>query len=78
MIKKFYEQGKRSLVKSVTFRIVVLLSDMTVIFLITRRYDLTLDVVLFTNLGSTLLYFFHERIWNKIYWGRTEIVNNIL
>jgi uncharacterized membrane protein len=26
-----------------------------------------------TNIMSTVLYFFHERAWNKTQWGRAEI-----
>ena len=49
----------------------VLCSDFAMIFLITRRWHTTLGLVIATNLASTSLYFLHERLWNKIDWGRT-------
>ena len=63
-------QIKRSLVKAVTFRSLILCSDSAVIFLVTHRWDMTIGLVITTNLASTILYFIHERAWNKIQWGR--------
>jgi uncharacterized membrane protein len=68
---KINVQSKRSLVKAVTFRLLILCSDTTVIFLITHRWDTTIGLVIATNLASTTLYFLHERIWNRIQWGRS-------
>ena len=68
---KSYVRPRRSLVKAITFRALVLCSDFAVIFLITHRWDTTLGLVIATNLASTSLYFLHERLWNKIDWGRT-------
>ena len=67
---KTYVQAKRSLVKAMTFRTLILCSDAIVIFLITRRWDTTAGLVVATNLASTTLYFIHERIWSRIQWGR--------
>ena len=67
---KTYVQARRSLVKSVTFRALILCSDTLVIFLITRRWETTGILVIMTNLASTTLYFIHERAWSRIAWGR--------
>lgn len=61
---------QRSLVKAVTFRSIILCSDAVVIFWVTHRWDMTVGLVIATNLASTILYFIHERVWNKIQWGR--------
>lgn len=68
----FNVERRRSLVKAITFRVVVIASDTVVIYLITRRVDLTAGLVVFTNIASTIEYFLHERAWNKISWGRDE------
>lgn len=65
-----YVLARRSLVKAVTFRALILCSDAVVIYLITRRVDQTAGLVVATNLASTTLYFIHERIWSRIQWGR--------
>jgi uncharacterized membrane protein len=69
-MKDFYEHSKRSLVKAIIFRILVLISDGIIIFAITHRYDITLSVIILSNFSSTILYFLHERLWNKISWGK--------
>jgi len=71
---KTYVQTKRSLVKAVTFRSLILCSDALIVFLITHRWDMTLGLVIATNLASTTLYFLHERVWARIQWGREAIL----
>jgi uncharacterized membrane protein len=44
--------------------------DFIIIFVITRRYDFAFGIMLASNIGSAILYYFHERAWNKIEWGR--------
>jgi uncharacterized membrane protein len=63
---------KRSLAKSMTFRTSVVVSDAIITYALTHRYDLTIGFVVFTNIASTFLYFFHERIWAHITWGREK------
>jgi len=67
---KSYVQARRSLVKAMTFRSLILCSDAVVIFLITHKWETTIGLVIATNLASTTLYFIHERIWSRIQWGR--------
>lgn len=67
---RFYEHGTRSLVKSISFRALVIVSDFIVVYLLTRRYDFAVGIIVVTNLASTLLYYFHERLWNASHWGR--------
>lgn len=68
----FYEHIKRSVAKSITFRIAVLIADFAVVSLITHRYDIAIAVIVATNLASTILYFIHERVWNQIKWGKAK------
>lgn len=73
-----HTQKRRSLAKSFTFRILVILSDLTVIYFITHRADVTIGLTIMTNLFSTLLYFLHERVWSRISWGRNNNSNDNL
>lgn len=72
----FHETIKRSVLKSITFRIVVVVSDLIVIFALTHRYDLTLGVTIGTNLASMILYYTHERIWNLVRFGKKSKKNH--
>lgn len=64
------EGWRRSLVKSITFRIVVIISDTTIVYLLTHKIALAVDFVVLTNLASAALYYLHERVWNKVEWER--------
>lgn len=68
--KSFFELPSRSLVKAITFRCIILTSDSIIIYLVTHRLDVTLDVMIASNVASTLLFVFHERAWNRISWGK--------
>lgn len=64
------EHLARSLVKSLTFRIAVIASDFLITSVITGNALQAVNLIIFTNLFSTILYFIHERIWNNIEWGK--------
>lgn len=69
---KYVESSGRSVIKAVTFRIVILISDSIIVYAITHRVDVTLSVMIFSNLSSTILYFLHERAWNPVSWGKVK------
>ena len=71
MRKKFNTRLERSIAKSVVFRIITVVMDLIVIYLLTHRFDVTIGVTILTNISSTVLYFLHERFWNNISWGKT-------
>jgi len=64
------ESLRRSVVKTVTYRVLVLILDFTVIYLLTRRTDVAVGFTILSNVYTTLAYFFHERIWDKIEWDK--------
>lgn len=45
-------------------------ADLFVIYSLTRKMNLAIEFVIFSNLVSIVIYFFHERIWNRITWGK--------
>jgi uncharacterized membrane protein len=69
----FKETKERSIVKSMTFRMVVILTDLVAVYALTRRIGATIAITVFTNLASTVFYFLHERVWNDISWGRQTV-----
>ncbi len=66
----FQEKHKRSIAKAITFRIMVMFSDFVIITTITHSYNIAIGIIIFSNIGSTIFYYIHERIWDKISWGR--------
>jgi adenylylsulfate kinase len=60
---------KRSLVKAITYRAVIIVLDFSVIYLLTRTVAVALGFMIISNIYTTVAYFVHERIWKKIRWG---------
>jgi len=67
-----YEKSRRSLVKTVTFRVTKILLDTVIAFSIIQKAEIALSFVVFTNLAGMLLYYGHERFWNNVSWGRAS------
>jgi len=66
------ESISRSVTKAVTFRIIVVILDFVILYWLTGRLDLTLGFVTLTTIVRTIVYFVHERIWNRMHWGKTH------
>ena len=64
------ELFRRSIVKAVTYRVIIIILDFTVIYVLTKRVDMALGFMIISNLYTSFVYFFHERAWNKITWGK--------
>jgi uncharacterized membrane protein len=67
---KFYERVLRSLGKVVTWRILVTITNFIGGWLASGSWQVGLGVVSFALVVNSILYFFHERIWNRIDAGR--------
>ena len=63
---------KRSLVKAITYRSVIIVLDFSAIYLLTGKVDVALGFMVVSNIYTTAAYFIHERIWNKIKWGEFQ------
>lgn len=71
-MKYFIENRKRSLIKTITYRVVIIILDFSAIFLFTHKYDVALGFVIISNLYTSTGYYIHERIWDKIKWGKVK------
>lgn len=60
---------KRSLVKAITYRIVIIILDFSVIYLLTHQVEVAVGFMVISNIYTTAAYFLHERLWNRIRWG---------
>ncbi|MCX6775998.1 MAG: DUF2061 domain-containing protein [Candidatus Micrarchaeota archaeon] len=66
----FKEGWKRSLAKALTYRILIIILDFTVIYLFTGRVEIAFWFMVVSNVYTTIGYYAHERVWNKIKWGK--------
>ena len=69
-VKAQDEKIKRSLLKTISWRIIGTLDTIFISWLITGRLNLALSIGLVELVTKMVLYFFHERAWNKIKWGK--------
>jgi uncharacterized membrane protein len=61
---------KRSLAKSLTWRIVAIVSTFVVGYFMTGSLSFAASLTLVSNLINFLLYYLHERVWLKVKWGK--------
>lgn len=60
----------RAIVKTISYRVVILILDFTAIYIFTGQIKIAVGFMIVSNIYTTLGYFFHERIWDKIKWGK--------
>ena len=60
---------KRSIVKALTYRIVIVCLDFLVIYVFTHKVDVAVGFMIVSNIYTTVGYFLHERLWARIGWG---------
>ncbi|PIY13295.1 MAG: hypothetical protein COZ17_01155 [Flavobacteriaceae bacterium CG_4_10_14_3_um_filter_33_47] len=64
------EKPFRSVAKSISWRIVGTLDTILISWLITGKLELAFSIGSIELVTKMVLYFFHERIWNSIKWGK--------
>lgn len=69
---KFFEHYRRSIVKTITYRILIVISTFIVTYYLTGEIKASLEITAVANIINTVLYFVHERVWNKIHWGKIK------
>lgn len=60
----------RSLAKSIVWRLIAICTTFFSIYLVTKEIKVATTGTLLTNIINFILYYLHERIWDKIQWGR--------
>jgi adenylylsulfate kinase len=66
----FREYLRRSVVKAISYRVIVVVADFAAVYLFTRKAEIAIAFVVVSNIYTSVLYFFHERFWDRVAWGR--------
>ena len=69
------ETRKRSILKSITWRLICIVVSILTSFILTGEWDIAVAIGTVYNLITMILYYFHERIWNKICWGYENLID---
>ncbi|HLR37562.1 MAG TPA: DUF2061 domain-containing protein [Chitinophagaceae bacterium] len=64
------EKHSRSMVKAISWRTVGTLDTILLSWLIAGDWTIAISIGSVELLTKTSLYYFHERIWNNIKWGK--------
>ncbi len=63
---------RRSLVKALTYRILIMTLDFLTIYLLTGAIHVAVGFMIISNVYTSLAYLVHERLWARIQWGIEE------
>ena len=67
---KLSEKPLRSVVKSVSWRVVGTIDTILISWIITGKVQTAFSIGAIELGTKMILYFFHERLWNNIKWGK--------
>jgi uncharacterized membrane protein len=65
-----HDSNARSMMKSITWRIVATLTTIIVVLILARDIWTALTVGALDTIVKFILYFFHERAWDRLDWGK--------
>jgi uncharacterized membrane protein len=66
------ETTRRSIAKAISYRIIGTLTTATVVFAVFDRLELAAAVGLLDTLLKIFVYIGHERVWNRVAYGREQ------
>ncbi|WP_425555563.1 DUF2061 domain-containing protein [Flavivirga amylovorans] len=64
------EKPIRSIAKALSWRVIGTLDTLIVSYILTQEITVASLIASVDFLTKMVLYFFHERLWNKIKWGK--------
>ncbi|WP_299556984.1 DUF2061 domain-containing protein [Seonamhaeicola sp.] len=64
------EKPIRSVAKALSWRVVGTLDTLVVSYILTGKISLAASIASVDFVTKLILYFFHERVWNVIKWGK--------
>lgn len=74
----FKETKSRSILKTVSWRFLATLTTIVVVLIFTDEPKLAFAVGGVGVVAKLILYFFHERLWNRIHFGRKKVTPFVL
>jgi adenylylsulfate kinase len=69
----YKETNKRSIVKGISWRVVATSTTIAIVYFFFDRLDLAIAAGMIETVLKIALYWFHERIWHKVRWGKKKI-----
>ena len=60
----------RSLIKSLTWRVIALITTFVTLYVLSKDINMATMATVITNAVNFVCYYYHERIWNAVNWGK--------
>jgi uncharacterized membrane protein len=60
----------RSFAKSLTWRFIALITTFVTLYALSKDIQMATMATFITNIINFVCYYYHERIWNSISWGK--------
>jgi len=64
------ESNIRSIIKSISWRIIGSVDTIIISYLISGNLNIAFSIGAIELITKMVLYFFHERFWNHLKWGK--------
>ena len=71
--KRQGETNRRSLVKSITWRILATLDTLIISYILTGNIGVSVSLGVLEIIAKMFFYYVHERGWNAVKWGRNNL-----
>lgn len=68
-----HESNLRSIMKSVTFRILATITTIVLIYIFFGRLDVAAVIGVLEIVLKLALYYIHERVWDRVSWGKITV-----
>jgi uncharacterized membrane protein len=66
------DSNNRSIAKTISWRLTGSFSTFMISYLILGSFTIAGSIAIIQIITNTILYYLHERVWNKVNWGRTN------
>lgn len=70
------EKNYRSLVKSISYRITGTITTFLISLIVTGKIEFALSIMSVDFVSKIAIFYFHERMWNKIKFGKIKETPN--
>jgi len=74
----FKESTGRSVLKTISWRLLATLTTAALVYAFTGKIEVALAIGGIEMILKIILYYFHERIWNNVSYGRKEIQPSVI
>lgn len=68
----YQEDRKRSIAKAVIYRIIGVVGTGVIVFLFTKKWEMSAGIAILDFICGVILYYTFERVWNLIPWGKHD------